>query len=102
MTRAVDREEEEILGIVFVTGMFAFNVSPYLPVAEDTFSYARYQHYVQLLEPAASRACIKCCDNLDDCPTKMGTRLKSYLSPSILKRSYRSIRLYSSDSWELF
>ncbi|KAJ8072035.1 hypothetical protein PM082_015593 [Marasmius tenuissimus] len=30
-----------------------------------------YQHYVQLLEPAASRACIKCCDNLDDCPTKM-------------------------------
>ncbi|KAL0063427.1 hypothetical protein AAF712_009631 [Marasmius tenuissimus] len=51
------REGGGIRGIVFVMG---------------TFNTSLYQHYVQLLEPAASRACIKCCDNLDDCPTKMG------------------------------
>jgi len=27
-----------------------------------------YNHYVELVEPADRRACIKCCDNFDDCP----------------------------------
>ncbi|KIM34897.1 hypothetical protein M413DRAFT_79938, partial [Hebeloma cylindrosporum] len=30
-----------------------------------------YNHYVELLEPAGSRACIRCCDDPDDCPTHM-------------------------------
>ncbi|KAG8734775.1 hypothetical protein FRC12_018384, partial [Ceratobasidium sp. 428] len=28
----------------------------------------RYKHYVELVEPDVKRACIKCCDNYDDCP----------------------------------
>ncbi|CAE6408999.1 unnamed protein product [Rhizoctonia solani] len=31
-----------------------------------------YNHYVELVEPAENRACIKCCDNYDDCPLNMG------------------------------
>ena len=33
----------------------------------------RYNHYVELVEPGANRACIKCCDNPADCPTNKGT-----------------------------
>jgi len=32
-----------------------------------------YNHYVEFLEPADSRACIRCCDDPDDCPTNMDT-----------------------------
>ncbi|KAF7325584.1 hypothetical protein MKEN_00408000 [Mycena kentingensis (nom. inval.)] len=28
-----------------------------------------YAHYVELVEPAGSRACIRCCNNPSDCPT---------------------------------
>lgn len=31
-----------------------------------------YAHYVELVEPADKRACIKCCDNNDDCPLSTG------------------------------
>ena len=33
-----------------------------------------YKHYVELVEPAANRACIKCCDDAADCPTNKGAR----------------------------
>ncbi|PPQ83505.1 hypothetical protein CVT25_006995 [Psilocybe cyanescens] len=32
-----------------------------------------YNHYVELVEPADRRACIKCCDNYDDCPLHLDT-----------------------------
>jgi len=32
-----------------------------------------YNHYVELVEPADNRACIKCCDNFDDCPLDKDT-----------------------------
>ncbi|KAF9048860.1 hypothetical protein BJ165DRAFT_1580357 [Panaeolus papilionaceus] len=32
-----------------------------------------YNHYVELVEPADKRACIKCCDNYDDCPLHLDT-----------------------------
>ncbi|KAF8748929.1 hypothetical protein RHS01_10442 [Rhizoctonia solani] len=32
-----------------------------------------YNHYVELVEPAEKRACIKCCDNYDDCPLDKDT-----------------------------
>ncbi|KII93940.1 hypothetical protein PLICRDRAFT_49935 [Plicaturopsis crispa FD-325 SS-3] len=32
-----------------------------------------YKHYVELLEPAGNRACIKCCDDAADCPTNKDT-----------------------------
>ncbi|KDR79458.1 hypothetical protein GALMADRAFT_63310, partial [Galerina marginata CBS 339.88] len=32
-----------------------------------------YNHYVELLEPAGPRACIRCCDDPADCPTTMDT-----------------------------
>ncbi|KAF8622005.1 hypothetical protein AX15_007359 [Amanita polypyramis BW_CC] len=32
-----------------------------------------YKHYVELVEPAGRRACIKCCDNSNDCPLNKGT-----------------------------
>jgi hypothetical protein len=34
---------------------------------------SRYNHYVELVEPAGRRACIKCCDNPIDCPVTKGT-----------------------------
>ncbi|KAF7377966.1 Allergen protein [Mycena sanguinolenta] len=33
-----------------------------------------YQHYVELVEPAGPRACIKCCDDPTDCPTNKDTQ----------------------------
>ena len=33
-----------------------------------------YNHYVELVEPAGPRACIKCCDDPRDCPTNKGER----------------------------
>jgi len=32
-----------------------------------------YNHYVELVEPAGKRACIKCCDSFDDCPLDRDT-----------------------------
>ncbi|KAK7044061.1 hypothetical protein VNI00_007776 [Paramarasmius palmivorus] len=32
-----------------------------------------YNSYVELVEPAGPRACIKCCDNTDDCPVWLDT-----------------------------
>lgn len=32
----------------------------------------RYNHYVEILEPAGPRACLRCCDNAEDCPTNRG------------------------------
>jgi len=33
-----------------------------------------YNHYVELVEPRGPRACIKCCDHPDDCPTNKDTQ----------------------------
>ncbi|TRM63490.1 hypothetical protein BD626DRAFT_494496 [Schizophyllum amplum] len=32
-----------------------------------------YKHYVELVEPAGNRACLKCCDDPADCPVSMDT-----------------------------
>ncbi|KFH74130.1 hypothetical protein MVEG_01343 [Podila verticillata NRRL 6337] len=32
-----------------------------------------YNHYVELLEPAGPRLCIRCCDDPEDCPTNKDT-----------------------------
>ncbi|CUA66958.1 hypothetical protein RSOLAG22IIIB_02866 [Rhizoctonia solani] len=32
-----------------------------------------YAHYVELLEPSANRACIRCCQDTNDCPLTMDT-----------------------------
>jgi len=32
-----------------------------------------YSHYVELVEPANNRACIKCCNNFNDCPLDRDT-----------------------------
>ena len=34
--------------------------------------YPRYNHYVELLEPAGPRACIRCCYDPADCRTDLG------------------------------
>jgi hypothetical protein len=31
-----------------------------------------YNHYVELIEPAGPRGCIRCCDDPDDCPVHEG------------------------------
>lgn len=43
-----------------------------------------YKHYVELVEPDVKRACIKCCDNYDDCPLHMDTRG----CPAVIKGNY--------------
>ncbi|KAF8153778.1 hypothetical protein B0H34DRAFT_676695 [Crassisporium funariophilum] len=32
-----------------------------------------YKHYVEIMEPKGSRACIRCCDDSADCPTNKDT-----------------------------
>ena len=32
----------------------------------------RYKHYVELIEPTGPRACIRCCDDENDCPMNKG------------------------------
>jgi hypothetical protein len=38
----------------------------------ENYIFHSYNHYVEVVEPAGSQACIKCCDDLADCPTNMG------------------------------
>lgn len=52
----------------------------------------RYKHYVELVEPAGPRACIKCCDDPADCPTNKGMLLASLLPP------YSSIQTNLTDN----
>lgn len=32
----------------------------------------RFNHYVELVEPGGPRACIRCCDDFNDCPVNKG------------------------------
>lgn len=43
-----------------------------------------YNHYVELVEPAGPRACIKCCDDPADCPTNKDT----LGCPNVIKGDY--------------
>jgi len=43
-----------------------------------------YNHYVELVEPAGPRACIKCCDDPADCPTNKDTSG----CPNVIKGNY--------------
>lgn len=43
-----------------------------------------YNHYVELVEPAGPRACIKCCDDPADCPTNKDTQG----CPSVISGNY--------------
>ncbi|KAF8150956.1 hypothetical protein B0H34DRAFT_158271 [Crassisporium funariophilum] len=43
-----------------------------------------YKHYVELVEPGDKRACIKCCDNYDDCPLHLDTSG----CPKVIKGNY--------------
>ncbi|KAK7461938.1 hypothetical protein VKT23_008370 [Stygiomarasmius scandens] len=43
-----------------------------------------YNHYVELVEPGANRACIKCCDNFNDCPVDRDTQG----CPSVISGNY--------------
>ena len=45
------------------------NLSICLAISE---LFSSYNHYVELVEPAGPRACIKCCDNPVDCPVDRG------------------------------
>lgn len=51
----------------------------------------RYNHYVELVEPAGPRACIKCCDDPADCPSNKG----KYISATIVFWLY--FNAFSSD-----
>jgi hypothetical protein len=37
--------------------------------------FDRYNHYVEIIEPSEGRACIRCCEEFDDCPVHQGTHL---------------------------
>ncbi|KAH8998768.1 hypothetical protein EDB86DRAFT_2909993 [Lactarius hatsudake] len=43
-----------------------------------------YKHYVEILEPAGPRACLKCCDDPADCPTNKDTQG----CPNVIKGNY--------------
>ncbi|KAH8810506.1 hypothetical protein DL96DRAFT_1627380 [Flagelloscypha sp. PMI_526] len=43
-----------------------------------------YKHYVELVEPSDSRACIRCCDDPVDCPTNKDTSG----CPSVISGNY--------------
>lgn len=56
-------------GSVCLGCVFSFLVCLFLLL---TCLSSRYNHYVELVEPAGNRACIKCCDDPADCPTNKG------------------------------
>ena len=67
-TRAEEREGTVILKEVNVWGE-----SKFVDLPRAIFErFASYNHYVELVEPAGPRACIKCCDNPVDCPVNRG------------------------------
>jgi len=39
----------------------------------STCVYEDYLHYVEIIEPAGNRACIRCCQSTTDCPTNFDT-----------------------------
>ena len=45
---------------------------------------SNYGFYVELVEPLNSRACIRCCENLDDCPTNEDTKA----CPAVIPGNY--------------
>ncbi|KAI0035155.1 hypothetical protein K488DRAFT_68653 [Vararia minispora EC-137] len=45
---------------------------------------ANYGHYVEIIEPAGPRACIRCCEDVADCPTNMDTQG----CPSVIPGNY--------------
>ncbi|CAE7200248.1 unnamed protein product [Rhizoctonia solani] len=47
-----------------------------------------YNHYVELIEPADRRACIKCCDNFDDCPLDKGKYWNTSGCPAVVPGNY--------------
>ena len=53
-------------------------------VLYDYNVYFRYKHYVELVEPAGPRACIKCCDDPADCPTNKGECIRWQSSWNLL------------------
>jgi len=59
---------------------------------------ARYNHYVELLEPAGPRACIRCCDDPDDCPTHMGQFVPFVLKQKLRVEPTRSLLLLNKDT----
>jgi hypothetical protein len=67
-TRVEERGGKVILPEVYARGESKFVDLP-RPISER---FASYNHYVELVEPADKRACIKCCDNFDDCPLDRG------------------------------
>jgi hypothetical protein len=58
----------------FALGLSFFLSDRMITDLSKIVSFYRYQHYVELVEPAERRACIKCCDNAADCPTNKDTQ----------------------------
>lgn len=67
MIRAVEMADKGILLVVLALGMLFAVKGDFFLICDS-----RYNHYVELLEPAGPRACIRCCDDPADCPTNMG------------------------------
>jgi len=67
-TRAEERGGKVILQEVYARGE-SKSVDLPLSISE---CFASYNYYVELVEPAGPRACIKCCDNPVDCPVNRG------------------------------
>ncbi|THV01051.1 hypothetical protein K435DRAFT_963722 [Dendrothele bispora CBS 962.96] len=51
-----------------------------------------YNHYVELVEPAANRACIKCCDNFDDCPVDKGNLFLKHATLTVTPGGIRNLK----------
>lgn len=60
-----------------------------------------YNHYVELVEPAGKRACIKCCDDTNDCPLNQGAYFKSYPEALTDPYSYRHLWMPGGHSRQL-
>lgn len=77
-----------ILWVVFVRGehflQSFLRCSPGVLLTVEC-STTRYNHYVQLIEPAGPRACIRCCVDGADCPTHQGTSNCWISAPGYLK-----------------
>lgn len=98
MTRVAAQEAEAIHKAVSAWG--AYNYTSTSP--RNNVHAFRYKHYVELVEPAGRRACIKCCDNPSDCPVNKGTPYFFCIECNAITLGLRYERLSCGNTWELF
>jgi len=88
MTRAAGPLAQGIQKEVSALGEPSLKYYTASPPVYRYLSISRYNHYVEMIEPSTPRACIRCCDDPDDCPTTDGVFCSNNIFTFVLKSKY--------------